>query len=123
MYFVPGTVLFSPYCFFGYDDEFINTLKFIDDLPNNTFIFTTTFDNYTNSYSSLDTYQKNFELLSNTGQEYEREIILEVVESGANIVDESPSWASQHGALIVGVVAVIFLVSMFGIGVYKTIKK
>lgn len=102
------------------DDEFIDTLKFIDDLPNNTFIFTTTFDNYSNSYSSLDTYQKNFELLSNTGQEYEREIILEVVESGANIVDQDPGFVESNGGIIVAIIASVFLVGMFVVGWYKS---
>jgi len=105
------------------DNEFIETLKFIDDLPNYTYIFTTTFDNYTNSYSSLDTYQKNFELLSNTGQEYEREIILEVVESGANIVDQEPGFVDSNSGAIIAVVIILTLVTLFGIGLYKSIKR
>lgn len=102
------------------DPEYINTLKFIGDLPNDTFIFETTFDNYTNSYNILNTYQKNFELLSNTGQEYEKEIILEVVEATANIVDESPGFVENNSGLIVAGIATVFLVGMFIIGLFKS---
>lgn len=105
------------------DNEYIDTLKYIGDLPNNTYIFTTTFDNYENSYDSLDTYLKNFELLSNTGQEYEREIVMEVVEADANIVDQSPGWADTNSTVIIAAVITIVLVGFFGIGVYMTIKK
>ncbi len=101
------------------EDDFINTLRYIDDLPNLQYIFTTTYDNYTNNYSSLGTYQKNFFLKSSSGEEFSREIILEVVEANANLVNPEPSFIEQHGKDIAGGIAALLVGGLFLIGIFK----
>jgi len=102
------------------DSEFITTLKFIGDLPNYTYIFTTTFDNYTNSYRDLDTYQKNFALLSNTGEEFDKEIILEVIEANTNIVDQEPGFVATNSGVITAAVITVVVMGLFIVGLVKT---
>jgi hypothetical protein len=99
------------------DDNFINTLRFQDDLPNLTYIFTTTYDNYSNSYNNLGTYQKNFSLRSSSGEEFTREVILEVVESSANIVDENPSFIESYWKQITGGIVGVVAIAVVVIGI------
>lgn len=102
------------------DDDFIETLKFISDLPNYTYIFTTTYDNYTNFYERIDTYQKGFSLISSTGNEYIREIILEVVPSDFNIVEQEPGFIENYGKYVLGGVIAFGLI---GLAIFGAIKK
>lgn len=101
------------------DDDFIDTLKFIEDLSNQSYIFTTTYDNYTNFYNNTGTYQKNFNLKSSSGEEYTREIVLEVVPSGENIVEQEPSWISQNIKLIGGIAGTFVLLGLASYGMIK----
>jgi len=110
---VPNNHLFS-------DTDFIDTLQFIGDLPNYTYVFTTTFDNYSNFYERIDTYQKNFSLISSTGNEYTREIVLEVVESEFNIVEQDPGFIELNSRImIVGVISAA-AVGLFILGIFKS---
>ena len=104
------------------DNDFINTLKFIGDLPNYTYIFTTTFDNYSNFYERIDIYQKNFNLISSTGNEFERDIILDVVESEFNIVEQEPGFIDMNSKVIFGVIASVIVAGIFAFGIIKSGK-
>ena len=101
------------------DNDFIDTLQSINDLPNYTFIFTTSNDNYTNFFERIDKYQKNFDLISSTGNEYERDIILDVAESHFNIIEQEPGFFQNYGKLILGIGAGTCLITLFFIGVFK----
>lgn len=102
------------------DTNFIDTLQFIGDLPNYTYVFTTTYDNYSNFFDTIAKYQKNFSLISSTGNEYEREIILDVVESEFNIVEQDPGFFDEMNfKFIGGAIAIIALIGAFGYGVIK----
>jgi len=92
------------------DDDFINILKQSGDLPNYSYIFTSTYDNYSTSYETENTYRKTFELLSSTGEEFSKDITLEVVPGNINVVLEEPSWISQNWKAVVGgVIGVVVL--------------
>ena len=101
------------------DNDFIDTLQSINDLPNYTFIFTTSYDNYTNFFERIDKYQKNFDLISSTGNEYERNIILDVVDSDFNIIEQEPGFFQNYGKLMLGIGAGACLITLFFIGVFK----
>ena len=99
------------------NNDFIDTLKFVGDLPNYTYVFNTTYDNYSNAYTQLDNYQKDFSLQSSTGEEFEREIVLEVVPSDSNIVESSPSFIESNSRYLLGgglfvVVGVLFIIGL-----------
>ncbi|KFZ27059.1 MAG: hypothetical protein KQ78_00834 [Candidatus Izimaplasma bacterium HR2] len=102
------------------DDEFIDTLQFIGDLPNYTYVFTTTYDNYSNFYKVFNTYQKNFSLISSTGNEYTREIVLEVVESEFNIIDEEPGFLEVNSKIIVAGVSSVAILGVLIFGFIKS---
>ncbi len=104
------------------DDDFIDTLQFIEDLPNYTFVFTTTYDNYSNFHEVFNTYQKNFSLISSTGNEYTREIVLEVVESSFNIIDPEPGFFETNSTIIFGGIAAVIVVIFFGVGFFASKK-
>lgn len=104
------------------DTDFIDTLQFIGDLPNYTYVFTTTFDNYSNFYERIDTYQKNFSLISSTGTEYTREIVLEVVESSFNIIEQEPGFIELNSRVIIAIIASITILGVFIFGVIKSGK-
>ena len=76
-----------------------------------------TYDNYSNAYTQLDNYQKDFSLQSSTGEEFEREIVLEVVPSDSNIVESSPSFIESNSRYLLGgglfvVVGVLFIIGL-----------
>lgn len=73
------------------NDEFVNILQGIEDLPNYTYLFTNQSDTYTDSYDSYDSFQKSFNLLSNSGIEFDRRITLEVTETNENIIIANPN--------------------------------
>lgn len=104
------------------DTDFINTLKAIGDLPNYTYVFTTTFDNYSNFFERIDKYQKNFELISSSGNEYERDIILDVVESEFNIVEQEPGFFEVNTKYIFGGIAFVVIGIFFFIGIRQSLK-
>lgn len=101
------------------DDDFVTILKDVDDLPNNTFIFTTNSDDYTENYTELGSYEKSFSLQSSGGSDYERTIILEVVDAADNIVDSEPMWIVEHWK---AAIAIFFVVSLVSLGIYGAIK-
>lgn len=101
------------------DDDFIDTLKFINDLPNQSYIFTTTYDNYSNFYETIGTYQKNFDLQSSSGEEFSKDVVLRVVEATENVVVQEPSWISQNWR----VVAVLgTCAGLIGLAIYGKLK-
>lgn len=101
------------------DDDFVTILKGVDDLPNNTFIFTTNSDNYTDNYTELGSYEKSFSLQSSGGSDYDRTIILEVVDATDNIVDSEPLWIVEHWK---AAIAIFFVVGIVSLGIYGAIK-
>jgi len=104
------------------DNDFVDTLQFIGDLPNYTYVFTTIFDNYSNFYETINIYQKNLSLISSTGNEYTREIVLDVVESSFNIIEQEPGFYEINSRIILGAVASLILLGLFGFGIYKSKK-
>ena len=104
------------------DDDFIETLKFVKDLPNYQYIFTTTYDNYTNFYESLGTYQKNFSLLSSTGEEFTKDITLEIVESNYNLVDDTPGVIESNSQFIIGGLVITAVLTFLIIGIVQSKK-
>jgi len=102
------------------DRDYIDTLKFINDLPNSTYAFTSVYDTYSDNHETLGVYYKNFELLSNTGKEYSKEITLQVVHSDLNIIEQDPSWLGSNWKLLLGGTAALFIVILFGVGIAKS---
>lgn len=102
------------------DNDFISILKDTDNLPNYEYIFTTTYDNYSNFYEAIGTYSKTFELKSSTGEEFTRDIILQVVQSDHNLIPEEPGFLETNGKTVIGG-TVIGLIVIFVI--YGAVKK
>jgi hypothetical protein len=104
------------------DEEFISILQHVEDLPDYTYIFTNVSDNYSNFYQTKDKYQKTFNLLSDTGEDFERTIVLEVVSAKANIVDAPPGFAEANSKIIIGVIATIVIFALLIIGLVQSKK-
>lgn len=105
------------------DMEFISILQDINDLPNYTYVFTTTYDNYTNFYQSFNTYAKSFSLLSSSGEEFDRDIVLEVVAGDMNVIAEQPGIIEANSKTIIAIFATIGVLGLFAIGLIKSGKK
>jgi hypothetical protein len=103
------------------DDIFIDTLKYIDDLPNASYIFDNKLDNYTDNHDIPGAYLKSFHLISDGGTEYDRSINITVIESDFNIILETPDVLDNIGthvkhwwpAYAVGVIGLIGLYRKF----------
>jgi hypothetical protein len=104
------------------DKEFVEILQFIGDLPDYQFIFSTTYDNYTSSYRTVDKYQKNFSLLSESGEEFDRDITLEVIKADKNIVDAPPNFYEKNSGIIWGVVGTLVVIGFVIIGITQSKK-
>lgn len=104
------------------DQMFIQILQSVSDLPKYEYVFTTTYDNYSSYYQTNNIYQKSFELLSETGEEFERDIILEVVPSGSNVIEAPPTFIESNSGLIIGIVASALFVGLILVGVFSTKK-
>jgi len=102
------------------ENDFIDTLKFIDNLPNYTYVFTSTYDNYSAFYETIGTFQKNFSLLSSTGLEYQRDIILEIVPSHENIVEQEPGFMETNKNMIIGGTIFVVVLGLFFYGLSKS---
>ena len=59
--------------------DFISTLKSIGDLPNDTYVQEITLDTYSDNYNDLSDSEFRFLLLSSSGNEYSRNISLNVI--------------------------------------------
>ena len=75
--------------------EIISTLKEINEIPNQTFVFDTIFDNYTRNANSIGTYNHSFHLLSEAGEEYFFYLTFENIESDHYLIDASPTFFSR----------------------------
>lgn len=102
------------------EDDFIDTLQFIGDLPNYTYVFTSTYDNYTPLWETVGTYQKNFDLLSNTGNEYQRDIVVEVALNNLNIIEEEPGYFEANSTTIITGVVIVVVIGLFFFGLAKS---
>ena len=72
------------------DDDFIQALKDIDILPNETFVFTDTHDTYLNNYDVPGDYAKAFNVLSESGVDYDFTLNLSVIEDDSLVVESTP---------------------------------
>jgi len=101
------------------DEDYIKTLRSIEDLPNLKYVFNTTYDNYTSVYTQLDTFQKDFILQSSSGEEFTRTIVLEVVEASSNLVEQDPSFIQSNSRIIFGGVIGVCFIALFIVGLKK----
>lgn len=102
------------------DKEFLETLQFINDIPKNIeYIFNTTYDSYSSSFNVINEYQKGFSLLSASGEEFDRDITIEVVDGNEHIMGETIDTGSSFSTfekimssipVILGIAAVIYFI-------------
>ncbi|AIO19260.1 hypothetical protein KQ51_01383 [Candidatus Izimaplasma bacterium HR1] len=97
--------------------EIIAELKSIGDLSNANYIVEKTKDTYTDTFDSLGLHEFNFNLLSDDGNEYLREIDFHVISSDINLVVEDPSGWDKVGIFISNywIVGVVIGVIILGI--------
>ncbi len=98
--------------------DFINTLKSIGDLPNDTYVQSITYDTYSDNYDQLSNSQFNFFLLASSGNEYSREIDLTVIVGIYATVTEEASIFSKVGTHLwdwgwLYAVGTIFIIGFF----------
>ncbi len=100
-------------------DAFTDTLILIDDIPNYSYIFTVNYDNYTQNFERIGTFQVDFNLRSSSGNEYDRVITMKIQEAELNVIQENPSWIAENWKVVGGAVAIIMLV---GLAIYGATK-
>ena len=81
--------------------DFIETLKTIGDLPNDTYVQDITLDTYSDSYSLLGSAEFRFLLLSSSGNEYSKSIDLEIIDGVFATLVEDPSQMNNVWEVIV----------------------
>ncbi len=106
------------------DSGFVDVLKNIGDLPNFTYVFTAVYDNYSSQNESLGVFQKSFSLTSSAGNEYERDLIIQVVEAEMNILPEVITPGVEiPWKIIIGVSIFVIILGTASYGAYKGMKK
>jgi len=93
---IPYLIIDQQHMLLHIDEEFsqndiIETLKTIDEINNETYIFETLFDNYTNNHNKTGIYNLSFYLLSETGEDYYFYLTFEVIDEDLHLIEASPS--------------------------------
>lgn len=68
------------------DEDFIDSLKKIDLLQNETFVFSDIYDNYSANYNVEGTYAKEFSLLSESGTDHLFDLLVTVIDDDADFI-------------------------------------
>jgi len=79
------------------DEQFVQELKRISDLPDDNFVFTSVSDTYSTNADTNGSYEKVFTLASGSGSNYSRDITLSVVDPNINIIEDDPTFFEQVG--------------------------
>lgn len=101
------------------DSNYIDTLKLVGDLPNYTYIYTPTYDNYSGNFEQLGSYTKSFNLLSSVGTDYDRSINLHVVDAEQNIIVEEDSTLTKLIDHLWSWGWAYIVVTILGVGFFK----
>ncbi len=97
------------------DEDFVDTLKSINSLANETFIFTDEYDNYSANFNAEGSYSKEFSLLSESGHDHNYDISVTVVDDDADFIQAEigffgAAWAFiQSWWIALGVLALILV--------------
>ena len=73
------------------DNDFIDILRDIDDVPNQTYVFSNIHDTYENNHDEEGKYSKQFRLTSSSGEEFTRTLTLEVIEHDYDYIEVNPN--------------------------------
>ena len=97
------------------DQDFIDTLKSIGILNNETFVFTDVYDNYTTNFNAEGTYAKEFHLLSESGTDHNHDITISVIDDDAEFIEADPGIVTnilsfiQTWWIAIGIMALVFI--------------
>jgi len=101
------------------NNDWINILINNEVIPNDTYVYQNSFDNYDDNYDALGIYEKTFNLNSSSGNDYDFGLEIEVAEANFDYIEPTPSMMENVIAfsvdywyiLVVGLVIVVGVVA------------
>ncbi len=111
------------------DEQFVQELKRISDLPDDNFVFTSVSDTYTANADANGSYEKVFTLASGSGSNYSRDITLSVVDPNINVIEDDPTFFENASDIATGAWVlfkkiwwILGLTFLVGFGIYQNKK-
>jgi len=101
------------------DKNIIDLLKSFDDIPNDSFTLTNINDEYTENSTVLGTYLKSISLHSASGQDYDRDITINVIDYDHEVFDADPTTFEEAIVLLKKWWWVLGIVILIGVGLIK----
>lgn len=77
------------------DLDIINTLKQINAIPNDTYVYNSIKNDYIEKFDVIGSYQNEFFLNSHSGNDYSYNLTFEVIDPNTNIINQSPSFLNH----------------------------
>lgn len=101
------------------ESDFVATLKLIGDIPNKTYVTDVVQDTYTENATVTGEYRYYFELLSTDGNDYVKNIDVDVIEYDVEFIEQDPGFVQNTMDHVKTWWWVYGIVIVIGVGIFK----
>jgi hypothetical protein len=101
------------------DKDIIDLLKSFEDIPNDSFTLTNINDEYTDNANLLGSYIKSISLHSASGQDYDRDITINVIDYDHEVFDADATTFEEAVVLLKKWWWVLGIIILIGVGLIK----